>query len=104
MGVSFGLKCQMWLERLVYAIVSQYDEASKRSSQAIWLFFLQTEHPDWCGNDLPPGWFSWKSLWAFTGPGALMSIAYIDPGAGLSNCRTIRPPWVALKRSSAYVM
>lgn len=24
--------------------------------------------------------FSWKKLWAYTGPGALMSIAYLDPG------------------------
>lgn len=26
----------------------------------------------------PP--FSWKKLWAFTGPGFLMSIAFLDPG------------------------
>lgn len=39
------------------------------------------EHPDWQGDVLPKNWFSWRSLWAFTGPGALMSIAYIDPGA-----------------------
>jgi len=25
-------------------------------------------------------WFSWKKLWAFTGPGFLMSMAYVDPG------------------------
>ncbi|KAJ1363453.1 Manganese transporter smf2 [Parelaphostrongylus tenuis] len=24
--------------------------------------------------------FSWRTLWAFTGPGFLMSIAYLDPG------------------------
>lgn len=24
--------------------------------------------------------FSWKKLWAFSGPGLLMSIAYLDPG------------------------
>ncbi|XP_039254784.2 natural resistance-associated macrophage protein 2-like [Styela clava] len=28
--------------------------------------------------DMPP--FSWRKLWAFTGPGFLMSIAYLDPG------------------------
>ena len=28
-------------------------------------------------ESLPPGWFSWRKLWAFTGPGFLMSIAYI---------------------------
>jgi hypothetical protein len=27
----------------------------------------------------PPS-FSWRKLWAFTGPGFLMSIAYLDPG------------------------
>jgi len=34
-----------------------------------------------CGRfvwDMPK--FSWKKLWAFTGPGFLMSIAYLDPG------------------------
>ena len=35
-----------------------------------------------CGSfytsNMPP--FSWKKLWAFTGPGFLMSIAYLDPG------------------------
>ncbi|KAL1020855.1 hypothetical protein UPYG_G00005610 [Umbra pygmaea] len=27
-----------------------------------------------------PMWFSFRKLWAFTGPGFLMSIAYLDPG------------------------
>lgn len=31
---------------------------------------------DW-GDELPPGWFSWQRLWKFTGPGFLMSIAYL---------------------------
>lgn len=26
---------------------------------------------------LPKGWFSWRRLWAFSGPGFLMCIAYI---------------------------
>ncbi|WOK99644.1 metal transporter Nramp6-like [Canna indica] len=30
------------------------------------------------GSTLPP--FSWKKLWLFTGPGFLMSIAFLDPG------------------------
>lgn len=29
-------------------------------------------------NTVPP--FSWKKLWLFTGPGFLMSIAFLDPG------------------------
>lgn len=38
------------------------------------------EDPAWQGDHLPKQWFSWRALWAFTGPGFLMSIAYIDPG------------------------
>ncbi|DBA97780.1 hypothetical protein WJX82_010819 [Trebouxia sp. C0006] len=34
----------------------------------------------WDTEHLPKNWFSWKKLWRFTGPGFLMSIAYIDPG------------------------
>lgn len=30
------------------------------------------------GSRTPP--FSWKKLWLFTGPGFLMSIAFLDPG------------------------
>ncbi|KAJ8762483.1 hypothetical protein K2173_007922 [Erythroxylum novogranatense] len=30
------------------------------------------------GDHVPP--FSWKKLWLFTGPGFLMSIAFLDPG------------------------
>ena len=31
-------------------------------------------------NLLPSFRFSFRKLWAFTGPGFLMSIAYLDPG------------------------
>ncbi|CAO4385735.1 unnamed protein product [Caenorhabditis nigoni] len=31
-------------------------------------------------DDEEDSWISWKKLWAFTGPGFLMSIAYLDPG------------------------
>ncbi|PIO58349.1 hypothetical protein TELCIR_20218, partial [Teladorsagia circumcincta] len=30
--------------------------------------------------DLPETGFSWRVLWKFSGPGLLMSIAYLDPG------------------------
>nr|DAD41413.1 TPA_asm: hypothetical protein HUJ06_015736 [Nelumbo nucifera] len=33
---------------------------------------------DYYANAIPP--FSWKKLWLFTGPGFLMSIAFLDPG------------------------
>ena len=32
--------------------------------------------------------FSFKKLWAFTGPGFLMSIAYLDPGNIESDLQT----------------
>ncbi|CAK0786787.1 hypothetical protein CVIRNUC_010001 [Coccomyxa viridis] len=35
---------------------------------------------DYDGDTLPRGWFSWRKLWLFSGPGFLMSIAYLDPG------------------------
>ncbi|PIC18841.1 hypothetical protein B9Z55_024592 [Caenorhabditis nigoni] len=31
-------------------------------------------------DDEEDSWISWRKLWAFTGPGFLMSIAYLDPG------------------------
>ena len=36
-----------------------------------------SEDLDGGSEALPPDWFSWRKLWAFTGPGFLMSIAYI---------------------------
>eukprot|EP00884_Botryococcus_braunii_P012365 jgi/Botrbrau1/21129/Bobra.0061s0023.1 len=41
--------------------------------------------PAYEGDDLPPNWFSWQKLWRYTGPGFLMSIAYLDPGNLESN-------------------
>ena len=31
-------------------------------------------------EDIDESGFSFRTLWAFTGPGFLMSIAYLDPG------------------------
>jgi hypothetical protein len=33
--------------------------------------------PAYEGEDLPARWFSWRKLWRYTGPGFLMSIAYL---------------------------
>lgn len=38
----------------------------------------------WDTEHLPDKWFSWKKLWRFTGPGFLMSIAYIVSLNGLT--------------------
>jgi natural resistance-associated macrophage protein len=40
-------------------------------------------------------WFSFKKLWAFTGPGFLMSIAYLDPGNLESDLQVRAPPFSA---------
>lgn len=40
--------------------------------------FDKQERIEVFSEDTPP--FSWKKLWLFTGPGFLMSIAYLDPG------------------------
>lgn len=38
---------------------------------------LQDGGGDYSEDALPAGWFSWRKLWLFTGPGFLMSIAYL---------------------------
>ncbi|VDK52284.1 unnamed protein product [Anisakis simplex] len=38
--------------------------------------------------DIEDKWFSFRILWAFTGPGFLMSIAYLDPGNIESDLRS----------------
>jgi hypothetical protein len=43
-------------------------------------------------------WFSFKKLWAFTGPGFLMSIAYLDPGNLESDLQVCWPLPSILKR------
>lgn len=55
--------------------------------------FFSADDSDLDGDDensfssasLPPGWFSWRSALTFAGPGALMSIAFLDPG-NLESC------------------
>ncbi|KAE8653951.1 Metal transporter Nramp6 [Hibiscus syriacus] len=44
------------------------------------IVIVDVETPESIGNVdyVPP--FSWKKLWLFTGPGFLMSIAFLDPG------------------------
>lgn len=42
------------------------------------ILIAEAEESD--GEDLAVPPFSWKKLWMFTGPGFLMSIAFLDPG------------------------
>ncbi|KAL3840454.1 hypothetical protein ACJIZ3_025045 [Penstemon smallii] len=47
-------------------------------SQEKLLHAVEIESSDSPGINVPP--FSWKKLWKFTGPGFLMSVAFLDPG------------------------
>ncbi|KAB8083374.1 hypothetical protein EE612_005538, partial [Oryza sativa] len=57
------------------------------------------DHPFSGGGRVPP--FLWRRLWLFTGPGVLMSIAFLDTGnpqgrppgrRGRSRCAALAPP------------
>eukprot|EP00347_Sterkiella_histriomuscorum_P016380 403353411 len=52
-----------------------------------------------------PFQFSWRKLWAFSGPGLLMSIAYLDPGniagdLGAGNVAGYRLLWILLSSTA----
>ncbi|CAI8599300.1 unnamed protein product [Vicia faba] len=52
------------------------DEAAYESGEKIVVVDFEFDSVD--DSAVPP--FSWKKLWMFTGPGFLMSIAFLDPG------------------------
>ncbi|KAK1366895.1 Metal transporter Nramp2 [Heracleum sosnowskyi] len=52
------------------------DEVAYESEDKILIVDLELESTD----DIKSPLFSWKKLWLFTGPGFLMSIAFLDPG------------------------
>lgn len=53
------------------------DEAAYDSDEKVLIIGIE-EAADADSGSAPP--FSWKKLWLFTGPGFLMSIAFLDPG------------------------
>ncbi|CAI5746329.1 unnamed protein product [Peronospora destructor] len=53
--------------------VINYDTVDKTLTRSVGEIKAPDEVPTSCG-------FSWKTLWAYAGPGWLMSIAYVDPG------------------------
>lgn len=53
------------------------DEAAYDSDEKVLIIGIDEADGD-DGGAPPP--FSWKKLWLFTGPGFLMSIAFLDPG------------------------
>ncbi|CAL9166263.1 metal transporter Nramp6 [Musa acuminata AAA Group] len=54
------------------------EEASERAYEASEKVVIAEDDAEGDGSAPPP--FSWKKLWLFTGPGFLMSIAFLDPG------------------------
>ncbi|XP_054825374.1 metal transporter Nramp3-like [Prosopis cineraria] len=57
----------------------QTAEAAYDSSEKVVVVGIDESNTDCDDSDrVPP--FSWKKLWLFTGPGFLMSIAFLDPG------------------------
>ncbi|XP_014224947.1 protein Malvolio-like isoform X1 [Trichogramma pretiosum] len=56
---------------------SNGDRATESTNLNAQTYFAETRIPI---PEIESGAFSWRKLWAFTGPGFLMSIAYLDPG------------------------
>ncbi|CAA0831730.1 Metal transporter Nramp2 [Striga hermonthica] len=53
--------------------------ANETLEKSILLHAVEIEQPESSpGVSVPP--FSWRKLWKFTGPGFLMSVAFLDPG------------------------
>ncbi|KAL6227428.1 hypothetical protein ACLB2K_001386 [Fragaria x ananassa] len=56
----------------------ELEETAYDSDDKVHIVINDAEASDDGGSKTPP--FSWKKLWLFTGPGFLMSIAFLDPG------------------------
>lgn len=59
-------------------ISAEEEEVAYDSQDKIVIDGLDSDSDTTDFNSTPP--FSWKKLWLFTGPGFLMSIAFLDPG------------------------
>nr|XP_010939679.1 metal transporter Nramp6 [Elaeis guineensis] len=55
---------------------NEEDDTEERAYDAREKIVVRISNDD--AGDVPP--FSWRKLWLFTGPGFLMSIAFLDPG------------------------
>uniref|UniRef100_A0A1I7TDS6 Protein Malvolio n=1 Tax=Caenorhabditis tropicalis TaxID=1561998 RepID=A0A1I7TDS6_9PELO len=62
-------------EKEVVEVPAEGEEEPMQMRKAQQTYEIQVEI-----DDAPDTLFSWRKLWAFTGPGFLMSIAYLDPG------------------------
>lgn len=66
---------------LVYSDSDEQQEQAYDSTEKVLIIGIDDNDAGGSGADsgrAPP--FSWKKLWLFTGPGFLMSIAFLDPG------------------------
>ncbi|XP_010549258.1 PREDICTED: metal transporter Nramp2-like [Tarenaya hassleriana] len=59
---------------------SDDDEADVAFESREKIVIFDVESPDSAAGDSATRPFSWRKLWLFTGPGFLMSIAFLDPG------------------------
>lgn len=58
----------------------EIDEVAYESSEKILVVVASAADDDGDSSAGPSSPFSWRKLWLFTGPGFLMSIAFLDPG------------------------
>lgn len=66
---------------LLHSSSDEEDEAAYDASEKVLIIGVDEEadgSSSAAAGETPP--FSWKKLWLFTGPGFLMSIAFLDPG------------------------
>ncbi|GMN27653.1 hypothetical protein TIFTF001_041063 [Ficus carica] len=66
---------------LLHSSSEEEDEAAYDASEKVLIVEVDEEadgSSSAAAGETPP--FSWKKLWLFTGPGFLMSIAFLDPG------------------------
>ncbi|KAL0926020.1 hypothetical protein M5K25_004401 [Dendrobium thyrsiflorum] len=67
-------------ERLLSESEDQEVEERAYESDEKVIIAVSDEDSETVEDDAPPPPFSWRKLWRFTGPGFLMSIAFLDPG------------------------
>jgi natural resistance-associated macrophage protein len=59
-------------------LLQEEEERAYDSDEKVLIIGVDSDTESGGSTVLPP--FSWKKLWLFTGPGFLMSIAFLDPG------------------------
>ena len=68
----------MSLDENQQPLLQEEEERAYDSDEKVLILGIDSDAESGGSTVLPP--FSWKKLWLFTGPGFLMSIAFLDPG------------------------